>query len=203
MGNTASRTVSRAVSHDPLELDPFDAATLQAVLQAGQVISIRFRGPHGLPCYHFAVVTAVPPEGANAYTIQIGHFCSGASPSGGGCGTDRGAMVVRRTPLAEMVQMADLGARLRLNKAPRDVQHAADIVERARHVAMDLDGVFAGQPYNVITNNCEHFAYWCYNGHEAFSEQVDQAKAALQGGVKGVGGIVALTAAAGMALSRR
>lgn len=44
-----------------------------------------------------------------------------------------------------------------------------EVVKRAKNYVNSL--LFRGKPYNFITNNCEHFARYCYDG-EAKSEQV-------------------------------
>lgn len=63
----------------------------------------------------------------------------------------------------------------KLHLTPRDEEHAAQIVSRAK-------SRLGEQEYSVVFNNCEHFATWCYNGDETLATSGQMAAAWGGGG---------------------
>ena len=72
-----------------------------------------------------------------------------------------------------------------------------DVVKRARNYANSH--CFRGKPYNFVTNNCEHFARYCYSD-ERTSKQVVEG-AVLVGAV--ATGLVATAAASAISFARK
>jgi len=73
----------------------------------------------------------------------------------------------------------------------KEVVNAA-VREPAERITERAVGALGGRDYNLVFNNCEHFARWCESG-EASSRQVDTL--ALAGAAAGVGARVLLSAA--------
>lgn len=64
----------------------------------------------------------------------------------------------------------------------RSIYTAEETIRRARERLGE-------EQYNLVTNNCEHFAMWCKTG-ESFSSQVKQVvRFAVSSGVLGLGGV--------------
>lgn len=73
----------------------------------------------------------------------------------------------------------------------------AVVVEHPRPLAADeivarAEAALGSSAYNVLFNNCEHFAHWCQSG-QSLSRQVEQL--ALAGAVLGVAARVAVSLA--------
>lgn len=95
--------------------------------------------------YHFGIASS------NKTVI---HF-TGAN---GDLSDDSGGIMIRETSLKKFVENDELEAK-NSSKSPFNPK---EIIERARKYLGCT--TFRGKPYNLVTNNCEHFARYCFEG---------------------------------------
>ena len=102
---------------------------------------------------------------------------------------DNKQLKIVETPLSQFIR----GDVLEIQEPYNAVFTRDEVVKRAKNYANS--SCFRGKPYNFISNNCEHFARYCYDG-KATSKQVnDVATAVVTAGATIVTGTVAAVVA--------
>ncbi len=95
--------------------------------------------------YHFGIASS---------SNTVIHF-TGAN---GDLAPDEGGIMIRETSLNKFVS----GDELEAKNSCRSPFNPKEIVSRARNFLGQT--TFRGKPYNVVTNNCEHFARYIFEG---------------------------------------
>ena len=82
-----------------------------------------------------------------------------------------------------------LGDQLEIEEPYASKFDREEVVKRAKNYANSQ--LFRGKYYNFISNNCEHFARYCYDGTPASQQVITGATAVVAAGTLVVGAVAA------------
>ena len=110
-------------------------------VQTGELLRVKRKAGY----YHFGIASS--PK-------TVIHF-TGAN---GDLAPDEGGIMIRETSLKKFIDGDELESK-NTSKSPFNPK---EIVKRARSFLGQT--TFRGKPYNLVTNNCEHFARYIFEG---------------------------------------